>query len=283
MTPALRGAALACLLLAATLHDAAAAGFHDTLDELRAGRLGCPAAGGAPAFVPRPELERVARNLAYGGDLKSSMAQSGYRAFRSYAIHIEGSRLQAQAAALLAKHGYCRQLQDPALRDAGFYLHEDNLWVVLAAPFAPSPGITGPAAGRRVLELVNQARAGPRNCGERPFAAAPAVRWNDTLAEASRRHAEDMAQHDYFSHTGRDRSNPAQRVERAGYRYRATGENIAGGAQMTPEDAVAGWIKSPGHCANLMNPAFTEMGVAYAINAKSEMGMYWAQVFGTPR
>jgi len=46
---------------------------------------------------------------------------------------------------------------------------------------------------------------------------------------------------------------------------------------------VAGWIKSPPHCANLMNGAFTEMGVAYAVNAKSEMGVYWAQEFGTPR
>ena len=52
---------------------------------------------------------------------------------------------------------------------------------------------------------------------------------------------------------------------------------------MKPEDAVAGWIKSPGHCANLMNPAFAEMGVAFAIDAASDMGIYWAQAFGTPR
>ena len=37
-----------------------------------------------------------------------------------------------------------------------------------------------------------------------------------------------MAHHNFFSHSGRDGSDPAQRVERAGYRYRATGENIAG-------------------------------------------------------
>ena len=80
-----------------------------------------------------------------------------------------------------------------------------------------------------------------------------------------------------------DGSNPAQRVERAGYRYRATGENIAGGGQMKAEDAVAGWIKSPGHCANLMIPAFIEMGAAFAVNARSDMGVYWTQAFGAPR
>src|ERR1019366_7617806 len=79
-----------------------------------------------------------------------------------------------------------------------------------------------------------------------------------------------------------DGSDPAQRVERAGYKYRSTGENIAAG-QVKAEDAVATWIKSPEHCANLMNPAFTEMGAAFAVDSKSEMGVYWTQEFGPPR
>jgi len=41
--------------------------------------------------------------------------------------------------------------------------------------------------------------------------------------------------------------------------------------------------KSRPHCANLMNPVFTEMSVAYAVDAKSAMGVYWGQSFGTPR
>src|SRR5258707_11467770 len=143
MTSALRGVALACLLWAAVLPDAAAAGFYDTLNDLRAGLQGCPSASRAPAFIPRPELERVARNLAYGGDLKASMQQAGYRSIRSHAINLEGNRVAAEAGAIIAQQGYCRQLQDPALREARFYLHEDKLWIVLAAPFAASPGITG--------------------------------------------------------------------------------------------------------------------------------------------
>ena len=183
---------------------------------------------------------------------------------------------------MLAKQSYCQQLQDAAMTEVGIYLDARQVWIVMAAPFAPSVGVSEQAAGQRVLDLVNQARATPRYCGNRAFNAARPVRWNDSLAEASRLHAEDMARYNYFSHSGRDGSDPAQRVERAGYRYRSTGENIAAG-QMKPEDAVAGWIKSPGHCANLMNPAFTEMGVAFAVDPRSEMGVYWTQAFGTPR
>jgi uncharacterized protein YkwD len=139
-----------------------------------------------------------------------------------------------------------------------------------------------PASARRLLELVNQTRARPRNCGKVAFRAAPPLRWNEALAEAARRHSEDMARFSYLSHDGRDGSNPAQRVGRAGYRYRAIGENIAGG-QTSPEDALASWVSSPGHCANLMNSGFTEMGVAVAVDRRSKLGVYWAQEFGAPR
>ena len=168
------------------------------------------------------------------------------------------------------------------MTEIGIYADARQVWIVLAAPFAPSVEMSGQAAGQRVLELVNQARAAPRDCGNRAFKAARPVRWNEALAEASRLHAEDMARYNYFSHSGRDGSDPAQRVERAGYHYRVTGENIAAG-QRRPEDAVAVWVKSPAHCANLMNPAFTEMGAAFAVDAGSEMGVYWTQAFGTPR
>ena len=79
-----------------------------------------------------------------------------------------------------------------------------------------------------------------------------------------------------------DGSDPAQRVQRAGYKYRSTAENIAAG-QMKAVDAVADWIESPAHCANLMNPAFTDMGVAFSVERGSEMGVYWTQEFGARR
>jgi uncharacterized protein YkwD len=215
--------------------------------------------------------------------MKQSLQAAGYRATRSRVIGIRGDGVDARVPGILATQGYCPQLQDAAMSEIGVYLDARQLLVLIAAPFAPAVGMSARAAGQRVLDLVNQARATPRRCGNRAFGAARPLRWNDTLAEASRLHAEDMARHSYFSHTGRDGSDPAQRVERAGYRYRAVGENIAGGTQMQPEDAVADWIKSPGHCANLMDPAYTEMGAAFAVDARSDLGVYWTQAFGTPR
>ena len=274
---------VSCLLLLALPLDATAADLYAAINRLRAGGGNCTVAENLPPLKPQAALERVARDLSQGTDLKQSEKQNGYRATRSRALNITGEGIDARAEGILARPGYCPQLQEAGMTEIGIYQDARQVWIVIAAPFAPSVAMSAQAAGQRVLDLVNRARATPRNCGNQAFKAARPVRWNDTLAGASRLHAEDMARHNYFSHGGRDGSNPAQRVARAGYRYRATGENIAAGTQMQADEAVAGWIKSPGHCANLMNPAFTEMGVAFAINAASEMGIYWAQAFGTPR
>jgi uncharacterized protein YkwD len=273
---------VACLFLLAAGFAAAAGDLYAVINRLRAGDGNCAAAENPAPLKPHAALERVAGDLARGGQLQQSMQAAGYRATHSSALSFSGDEVGARAAAILAKQNYCRQLQDATLTEIGIYQDARHVWIVMAAPFAPAVAGSGEAAGRRVLDLVNAARATPRTCGNKAFNAAQPVRWNDKLAAASRLHAEDMAHNNYFSHGGRDGSNPAQRVERAGYRYRATGENIAAG-QMKPEEAVAGWIKSPPHCANLMNPAFIEMGVAFAIDPKSDLGVYWTQAFGTPR
>lgn len=68
-----------------------------------------------------------------------------------------------------------------------------------------------------------------------------------------------------------------KRVVAAGYTYKgyksfAIGENIAQG-QMSIAEVMDGWFKSPGHCRNLMNPGFKEIGVAL-------YNTYWVQDFG---
>lgn len=272
---------LSALLLLAVCLDAAASDLYAVINRLRAGGGNCAVAEKLPPLKPQAVLERVARELARGKKLQQSLTAAGYRAMRSRALDISGNGAGAQAEAMLAKQSSCALLQDAAMQEVGVYVDARQVWIVMAAPFAPSVKLSEQAAGQRVLELVNQARASPRFCGDRAFNAARPVRWNDALAEASRLHAEDMARNNYFSHGGHDGSSPEQRVERAGYKFRATGENIAAG-QTNPEDAVADWIKSPDHCANLMNPAFTEMGSAYAVDSASTMGVYWTQDLGTP-
>jgi len=273
---------LSGLFMLAVCSDAAASDLYAVINRLRAGEGNCAVAEELPPLKPQAALERVARELSRGDKLQRSLNDAGYRATRSTALSIRGDGVGVQAERMLATQSYCRQLQDAGMTEVGIYLDARQLWIVMAAPFAPSVGVSGKAAGQRVLDLVNQARATPRYCGNRAFNAARPLRWNDALAEASRLHAEDMARFNYLSHSGRDGSDSAQRVERAGYRYRSVGENIAAG-QMNPNDAVESWIKSPLHCANLMNPGFTDMGVAFSVDSRSEMGVYWAQVFATPR
>ena len=137
------------------------------------------------------------------------------------------------------------------------------------------------AVGARVLALVNEARGAARRCGWKRFEAAPPLARSEALDRTAIVHARDMASRSRMEHAGFDGSTPAERVTRTGYRWRKVGENVAAG-QPTPERAVAEWLGSPRHCANLMDPGYTEMGIGFAADPGSAAVIYWAQVFGTP-
>ena len=133
----------------------------------------------------------------------------------------------------------------------------------------------------RVVELVNDARLQPRKCGSERFAASPALKVARQLNDAAAEHASDMARKKFFDHRGSDGSQPKDRVIRAGYKPRLTGENIALGPE-SAEEVVAGWLASPGHCANIMDPRFQQIGVGLA-TGKGRGQIYWVQTFGEPR
>lgn len=155
-----------------------------------------------------------------------------------------------------------------------------------AFPAATSATVTLPATARsaevreRVLELVNRARARDRQCGRELFSPADPLSMSGPLQSAATAHARDMARHGYFEHRARDGSEPKDRVRRAGYRPRLTGENIAFGPE-SAEEVVSGWLASPGHCANIMDPRFREMGVAVA-QGRQRGHFYWVQTLGAP-
>jgi uncharacterized protein YkwD len=44
--------------------------------------------------------------------------------------------------------------------------------------------------------------------------------------------------------------------------------------------AVQGWVDSPSHCQNMMNPQFTEVAVACVGQPGSQWGTYWTMVLG---
>jgi uncharacterized protein YkwD len=89
----------------------------------------------------------------------------------------------------------------------------------------------------------------------------------------------DMVENNYFDHTNLAGESPFVRMQLAGYTYAAAGENIAAGNN-TAAATMGQWMGSDGHCANIMNPNFTEIGVGYFQGGG--YGHYWTQNFGRP-
>jgi uncharacterized protein YkwD len=131
-----------------------------------------------------------------------------------------------------------------------------------APPATPPPSVPGPDA--QVVDLVNAARA---------EAGCAALRVDDRLVAAAQAHSDDMAAQDYFSHTSLDGRSFADRVLAAGYPSPG-GENIAQGQQgaQAVHDA---WMNSEGHRANILNCAFTAIGVGLHADTWT-----WTQNFG---
>merc|ERR1712173_191538 len=112
-----------------------------------------------------------------------------------------------------------------------------------------------------MLAAVNRVRAEGGTCGGEAMAPAPALIWDSRLEAAARAHARDMAEHGFFSHTGSDGADLGERVERAGYDWAAVGENLAR-RQRTVGEVVTDWQQSEGHCRNLYDPGYREIGAA---------------------
>lgn len=250
------------------------------LNELR--QRGCDGRPGpATALRENARLSDAAARIASGRALEGALQAAGYRASRAAQITLNGYN-GAAALARGVMAASCKDMRQDDMAEVGIHQRGTQTWLVLASPFAPPDAAQADDVQAQVLALVNDARARPRQCDRAPFGAARPLRWSAPLQSISAAHATDMARYSYFEHTGRDGSRVSDRASRAGYPWRAIGENIAAG-QMTAEVTVQGWLKSPGHCANIMSPDFNEMGAAFAVNSASSAGIYWVQVFGTPR
>ena len=217
------------------------------------------------------------------------LSQGGERALRGAGLHIAAMDAvsvsgpsSAEAAMEAIRSRYCKVLAKPEYTLIGASRKGDTWRVVLARPRLAESSTELTGAGKKILDLANVARAKARTCGTKRYPAAKPLAWNAALADAARAHSADMANNNYFAHAAKDGARAGERARQAGYRWQRIGENIAAG-QDSARSAVDGWLASPGHCANIMNPQFTEMGAAHAINNRSELLIYWTQVFGTPR
>lgn len=130
-----------------------------------------------------------------------------------------------------------------------------------------------PLNKKLLLQLVNGVRQKGCKCGDTFYPAATPLAWNSQLEQAAMVHSNDMYVNNYFSHASKDGAKAGNRIDRTGYKWKTYGENIAFGYYKEAE-VVKGWLRSPGHCKNIMSKSFKEMGVA-------RVGDYWTQVFAT--
>jgi uncharacterized protein YkwD len=270
------------LLMAAWAAPGAQAASDDVLSSLNwARQRGCNPSAVIP-LESNLRLQKAARRVAAGASLRDALAAEGYVASESSELHISGAVSPAEITHALSAN-FCTTLADPKLRDIGAQRRGSEIWILLAAPVAAPAAEDAGAVRRRILELVNAARAAGRRCGPKYFAPSAPLTLNTRLNNAALAHSREMARYGEFDHRGHDGSTPESRVERAGFgAYRIVGENIAAGA-MSPAEVAEGWLSSPAHCENIMDGRFTEMGIAYTANPKSAAGMYWAQDFAAPR
>lgn len=280
LSQALRLASLSLGLMFAS--HALAAGEAQLIESINAYRSQAQKCSGQvsmelPPLVSDPRLVLPASG---SGDLKQAMARAGYPMVTVQAISLSGPR-DVQSAMNAVQESFCQVVLDPQFVDIGVS-REDRDWrITLARSLLTSRLGDSQTEGQRLLEMINTARSQPRQCGKQDFAATTPLVWNAVLAGAAMSHSRAMANNNYFDHKDRDGRMPGDRAELAGYVGQQTGENIAAGQDETRK-VVDGWLASPGHCANLMNPGFKEVGAAYAIDPKSDAGIYWTAMFGTP-
>jgi uncharacterized protein YkwD len=265
--------------------------------------------GGCGGVVPasRPlrrdvGLDQSAAQWADGGSLPAAVESHGFRPEFTTGLHLDAPEESLLAA---LKRTDCRTVTDRTLRAVGVYHRGTESWLVLAyadlppgsarpkAPLngdpqpvpAPRPAasaVNGSQLAVRALQLVNDVRARGMRCGSRAFAPAPPMTLSGALGGVAFDHAADMARHNYFEHQDLSGHSPADRVRAIGYPEKLVGENIAYGPQSV-EEVVRGWLGSAGHCENIMDPRFAQMGIAYAAGQVQRKGLYWVQVLAEPK
>jgi uncharacterized protein YkwD len=121
---------------------------------------------------------------------------------------------------------------------------------------------------RQIYRLTNAAR---RKHG------VPSLTWETSLRNVARAHSVDMLRQNYFSHTSPDGRSPHKRI-RSGYPFPVsnTGENIWMGTGHDPGNTsrlahiiVNNWMSSAGHRENLLNQAYTDIGVGAAVQGRN--------------
>jgi uncharacterized protein YkwD len=154
---------------------------------------------------------------------------------------------------------------------SGVALFLASCWLSVTLCSQPLWALLGPEI--EILDRVNEVRA-ERHLG--------ALRNDPDLARVARAHAEDMLKQGYLDHVNRSGHNPLERVQQAGIDgFRLLAENIGSTNEQGSRVAVLmkGWLASPIHRENLLNPAFNTSGIGVA--ARPDGTTIAVQLFAT--
>lgn len=149
---------------------------------------------------------------------------------------------------------------------------------VAASANAPAYSCQAPVDVAWLLDQLNALRRQGQLCGSVARPAAPPLRWEPKLARSAQDFATELAQRDVLSHVGVDGSGIRQRFKRSGYLIARAGENLAAG-QDDLDEALQSWLASAGHCDNLMQPDFRDVGLACAVGPGAYR-QYWVMHLG---
>ncbi len=129
------------------------------------------------------------------------------------------------------------------------------------------------AVRREMLAGVNRLRG---EAGLSPLVEDP------RLDAAAQRHAEDMLARSYYDHKSPEGKNVGDRLHAQGYPWRLAAENLAAG-HLSVETALASWMQSSGHRANLLRSNVTDFGFGLAVGPFDDRyRVLWVQTFGAP-
>jgi len=143
-------------------------------------------------------------------------------------------------------------LRHERLLGIGFFVVFLKVAVLVMPALLPAGGIYSSAiTSYNVISLTNAARVA---------AGLHELTVDSRLASAASMKAEDMLQKQYFAHTSPTGVGPRAWLRAAGYEYKKMGENLAV-HYFESEDVQRGWMASPTHRANILDPDFTEVGV----------------------
>ncbi|MFM2302730.1 MAG: hypothetical protein RLZZ135_133 [Cyanobacteriota bacterium] len=122
----------------------------------------------------------------------------------------------------------------------------------------------------QILDLVNK---------ERSKAGAKPLKLNEKLDRAADAHSLDQAANSRMSHDGSNGSKFDSRIKDEGFLFSRAAENVAYG-QKDAFQVMDGWMNSPGHRKNILNPQLENIGIGSATNDNGSI--FWTQDFGTP-